>query len=129
MATMSPSRLSVSGVASGAQQIGSPLLLPADPWMDWRVFCFPIGANLTTSELSPFVAAMADAHRVMLVLDSHTRFDGSENTARPVDDGVRVYEQLCDYRQTVKMTLMETALLQTALDLLRARLQFFGEAV
>jgi hypothetical protein len=46
-----------------------------------------------------------------------------------VNDGRRVYSELLDYRENVRMSGAEASLLQMALDLLRARLRFFGEPV
>jgi len=68
-------------------------------------------------------------HRAMLVLDNFPRRDGSRAMTVAVRDGMRVYSVLIDYRQTERMSGAEASLLQTAIDLLRARLRFFGEVI
>jgi hypothetical protein len=84
---------------------------------------------MATGEQPTFAELMADAQRTMLALDELSGRDGSRATAAAVGAGMRVYSQLRDFRQAVRRTPMETSLLQAALDLLRARLRFFGEAV
>jgi hypothetical protein len=78
---------------------------------------------------SEFAELMDDAHRVVTMLDSITSRSQSKATAAAVSGGMCVYERLLDYRGTVRMTMVENAVLQGALDLLRARLRFFGEKV
>lgn len=80
-------------------------------------------------ERSKVADLMADAHRVMLALDEFTRRDGSKAMNVAVGDGMRVYSLLIDYRQSERMSVAESSLLQTAIDLVRARLRFFGEVV
>jgi hypothetical protein len=46
-----------------------------------------------------------------------------------VSAGTRIYSQIQDYQRTVRMTPVGASLLRSALDLLRARLRFFGRAV
>jgi hypothetical protein len=76
-----------------------------------------------------FDGLMVDAHRAMLALDNVTFGGASRATAAAVRDGLRVYSQLVDYRQTERMSAAESSQLQNALDLIRSRLRFFGEAV
>ena len=75
-----------------------------------------------------FANLMADAHRAMLALDDVTKRDGAKATAAAVNNSQRIYLQLLDYQRTASMTKAEANTLQTALDILRARLRFFGEA-
>jgi hypothetical protein len=82
-----------------------------------------------TSDQSNFADLMADAHRCVIALDALMARDGAKAAAQAVRDGESVYARLLEYQKTVRMTVVESALLQTALDLLRARLRFFGEAV
>lgn len=84
---------------------------------------------MATGEEPSFVELMADAQRTMLTLDGLSGRDGSRANGAAVSAGMRVYAQLQDFQRTVRMTPVETSLLQAALDLLRARLRFFGEAV
>jgi hypothetical protein len=82
-----------------------------------------------SGERSEYSELMTDAHRSVTALDGITTQDGSKTTAAAVSDGRRVYERLLDYRGSVRMTVTENAVLQSTLDLLRARLRFFGEPV
>jgi hypothetical protein len=72
---------------------------------------------------------MADAHRAMFALDDFTRRDGSRAMTVAVKDGLRVYSLLIDYRQAERMSAAESSLIQNAIDVLRARLRFFGEVL
>jgi hypothetical protein len=73
---------------------------------------------------------IADAHLCIAALDEFAMRDGGKAAARAaVTNGKRMYTRLLDYRGTVRMSAEENCLLQTTLDLLRARLRFFGEAV
>jgi hypothetical protein len=80
-------------------------------------------------ERSTVADLIADAHRAMLALDDFTRRDGSKAMNVAVRDGMRVYSLLIDYRQSERMSVAESSLLQSAIDMLRARLRFFGEVV
>jgi hypothetical protein len=66
---------------------------------------------------------------VTVALDDYLRRDGSKATAQAVEKASRIYSRLREYRGVVKMTQAENVLLQNALDMLRARLRFFGESV
>lgn len=72
---------------------------------------------------------MIDAHGAMLALDNVTMGSGSRATAAFVRGGLRVYSRILDYQTTRPMAAPETSLLQTTVNLLRARLRFLGEAV
>lgn len=72
---------------------------------------------------------MIEAHRVAVALDGVTTRDGLKAKAAALRDGSRVHSELLDYRATIKMTMTENSMLQNALDLIRARLRFFGESV
>jgi hypothetical protein len=72
---------------------------------------------------------MTDARRAVVALDGVTTKDGPKALAVAVSDARRIYEQLLDYRGSVKMTVEESVILQNALDQLRERLKFFGESV
>jgi len=76
-----------------------------------------------------FADLMADAHRALLALDNVTVRGGSKATATAVREGLRVYSQLIDYRQTERMSAAESSQLQNSVEFLGARLRFFGEAV
>jgi hypothetical protein len=76
-----------------------------------------------------FDVLMVDAHRAMLTLDNVMVGGASRAIVAAVRDGLRVYSQLVDYRQTERMSAAESSQLQNALDLIRSRLRFFGEAV
>ena len=76
-----------------------------------------------------FVELMLTAHRAAIALDEVTERDSSKAKAPALDKGKRVYSQLLNYQQTAWMTAAENAAVQTALDLLKARLRFFGEPV
>jgi predicted regulator of Ras-like GTPase activity (Roadblock/LC7/MglB family) len=80
-------------------------------------------------ERSKVADLMTDAHRAVLGLDDFTRRDGSKAMTIAIKDGMRVYSMLTDHRQTERMSAAESSLIQTAIDLLRARLRFFGEVV
>jgi predicted RNA-binding Zn ribbon-like protein len=84
---------------------------------------------MTNGEERTFGELMAAASRAMRALDDLSKRDGSRASAAAVSAGMAVYSQLLEYRRTVRMTPLETSLLQSALDLLRARLRFFGESV
>ena len=75
-----------------------------------------------------FADLMADAHHAMLALDDVTKRDSAKATAAAVNKGQRIYSQLLDYQRTARMTRAEANTLQTALDMLGARLRSFGEA-
>lgn len=83
---------------------------------------------MLTDDQAKFAELMSDAQRAAIELDGISR-DGSKEMARVVRAGLRVYSRLLDFRQTVRMDVVQTDLLQTALDLLWARLRFFGEPV
>jgi hypothetical protein len=72
---------------------------------------------------------MIEAHRVAVALDGVTTRDGLKAKAAALRDGRRVHSELLDYRATIKMTMTENSMLQNALELIRARLRFFGESV
>lgn len=76
-----------------------------------------------------FASLMADAHRAAMSLDGMVSRDGSKETAKAVTEALRVYSALSGYRHTVRMTVAQTAALQNAMDVLRARLRFFGESL
>jgi hypothetical protein len=78
---------------------------------------------------SRFDDLMVDAHRAMLALDNVTMGGASRAIADAVRDGLRVYSRLIDYRRTERMSAVESSDLRNALDLLRARVRFFGEAI
>jgi hypothetical protein len=76
-----------------------------------------------------FAELMADAQRVMTALDGVMTRDSAKATSAAVRDGMRLYSLFVEFRGTVRMSQEENCLLQEKLDLLRARLRFFGEAV
>jgi|HubBroStandDraft_4_1064222.scaffolds.fasta_scaffold359782_2 hypothetical protein len=88
-----------------------------------------LGGAVMNGERSKVVDLIADAHRVILALDDFAGRDGSLEIAIAVRNGLRVYAQLIDYRHTERMSADESSLLQSAIDLLRARLRFLGEVV
>lgn len=55
--------------------------------------------------------------------------DSAKATSAAVRDGMRLYSLFLDFRGTVRMSQEENSLLQGKLDMLRARLRFFGESV
>jgi hypothetical protein len=86
------------------------------------------GAAMTGDRLT-FADLIADARHVITALDTPTMQDGAKATYAAIRDGKRLYSQFLDYRGTVRMNKEENCLLQTGLELLRARLRFFGESV
>jgi hypothetical protein len=76
---------------------------------------------------SRFDALIARAQHALIALDGLTQRDGSKATAAAMNLGNSVQSELLDYQRTVWMTKEESALLANALDLVRARLKFFGE--
>jgi hypothetical protein len=76
-----------------------------------------------------FANLMAQAHRVSVALDGFAKRDGSEATSAAVSKGKRVYSEIMDYQRTAGLTMIEARVLQSTVDLLRARLRFFREAV
>jgi hypothetical protein len=76
-----------------------------------------------------FTDLMQDAQRATVALDGVMQVDGSRFKAATMKDGRRVYSKLLDYQRTVWMTQSENATLQTAVDQIRARLRFLGQAV
>jgi hypothetical protein len=89
----------------------------------------PAGGALMDEELAKFTDLMAEARRAGMVLDAFTMRDSAKAIARAVRDGRSVYAWLLEHQKTVRMTGAESAMLQTAVELLRARLRFFGERV
>lgn len=81
------------------------------------------------AERPEFSDLMLDAHRALQALEGATDRDDSTRTAKAVREGRRVCERLLDYRGAVRMTVSDTVMLQNALDVLRARLRFFGEII
>jgi hypothetical protein len=67
-----------------------------------------------------------DAHRATIALDVVTKKDGPRVLAAAVNNGKHVRARLLEYQRTARMTMPESAALQNALDLLHARLKFFG---
>jgi hypothetical protein len=80
-------------------------------------------------ELPDFVELMMDAHRAAMALDDVMKGDRPKAMAAAVNNGKHIFSRLLVYQQTAWMTAAENATVQTALDLLRARLRFLGEAV
>ncbi|MGC2618368.1 MAG: hypothetical protein WA414_04950 [Acidobacteriaceae bacterium] len=76
-----------------------------------------------------FNELMMAAHRVIVALDGMTRRDGSGAASGPVGQGKHVYKQLLAYRFTDRMTRPEAHALDSAVDLLKTRLKFFGESL
>lgn len=81
------------------------------------------------TEFLDFAELMLEANRVTVALDAVTRRDGPRVAAAPVSYGKRVHAQLLEYQRTARLSGMEAHALQTMLDLLHARLKFFGETV
>jgi hypothetical protein len=77
---------------------------------------------------SHFAGLMLDAQRATVALDCATNREDSGEKAAAVNEGKRVYTELLPYQRAVWMTTSQAAVLQTALDLLWARLRFFGDA-
>jgi hypothetical protein len=75
-----------------------------------------------------FNGLMIEAHRATVALDGVMRKDGRAFTAA-VNNGKLIHAQLLEYQKTAWMTKPEVAAVQQALDLLEARLKFFGEPV
>jgi hypothetical protein len=84
---------------------------------------------LKTGNSPHFAELMLDAQRATVALDGVMHVDGSRFKAATMKDGRRVYSKLLDYQRTVCMTQSENAALQTAVDQIRARLRFLGQAV
>ena len=80
-------------------------------------------------EPTKFADLMADAYRAVMVLDDVTSRDSAKAISRTLRDGRSVYAGLLAHQNTVRMTGAESALFQTAVDLIKARLKFLGEAV
>jgi|HubBroStandDraft_4_1064222.scaffolds.fasta_scaffold2790879_1 hypothetical protein len=81
-----------------------------------------------TGDQPTFDDLITDAHRCIAALDEFGTRDGGK-AAAAVKNGKRMYTRLLDYRGTVRMSEEENCLLKTTLDVLRARLRFFGESV
>jgi hypothetical protein len=96
--------------------------------MGRRPFSPPREVKVPTHDSPDFSALMAEAHRVTVALDGFSRHEGSKAVVEALRDGRRVYEQLHEYLETVRMTPTETSSPGIALDMLRARLLFLGEA-
>jgi isocitrate/isopropylmalate dehydrogenase len=88
----------------------------------------PVGGAAMDEELTKFADLIAEADRAVMMLDEFTMHDSAKAIARAVRDGKSVYAGLLEHRNTIRMTDAESAQFQEALDLLRARLRFFGEA-
>jgi hypothetical protein len=73
-----------------------------------------------TGDRPRFADLIADAYHAVRALDG---VNGSKSTPAAVHDGRRVYSQLLSYRRSFDMTAAEAALVQTALDLIGARLR------
>jgi hypothetical protein len=82
-----------------------------------------------TGDIYDFNDLMAEAHRVMVALDGMTRRDGPRATSGAVGQGKHVFKQLLAYRLSARMTRPEAHILDSAVDLLKARLKFFGESL
>lgn len=82
-----------------------------------------------TREKLGFDDLMIEAHSVTAALDNLTQRDGPKITAVPLSRGKRVYAQLLHYQRTAKMSKIQAHTLQSALELIQARLRFFDEPV
>lgn len=69
---------------------------------------------------------MADAHRVILALDAVTPRDGSRSAV--IIDARRLYALLLEYLGTTLLSPSEANAVQNALDVIHARMKFFGES-
>lgn len=77
-------------------------------------------------DLPIFADLMSDAYRVILALDAVTPRDGAAGMA--LTEARRVYASLYDYQRTAWLTKREADAVQNALDVIQARLKFFGES-
>jgi hypothetical protein len=76
-----------------------------------------------------FNGLLIEAHRATVALDGVAKKDGARAFAEAVNNGKRIHALLLEYQKTAWMTKPEAAAVQHALDLLEARLKFFGESV
>jgi hypothetical protein len=76
---------------------------------------------------SGFNDLMIEAQCAGIALDDATTNGSFATVLKTVNQGKLVYTRLLEYQRTIRMTKAEASALQTALDLLRSRLKFFGE--
>jgi hypothetical protein len=95
----------------------------------WRRVAVLSGGVAMAVDGTTFADLMADAQHVMTALDGVMSSDSAKATAAAVSDGMRLYSLFLDFRGSVRMSQEENWLLQGKLDMLRARLRFFGEPV
>jgi hypothetical protein len=88
----------------------------------------PLGDAVMSADPSLFAELMLDAQRATVALDGATDRGDLEAKASAVKEGNRVYTKLLGYQRATWMTTSQAAVLQTALDLLQARLRSFGQA-
>jgi hypothetical protein len=72
---------------------------------------------------------MIEAQRAGNALEDATINGSFASVLKIVIQGKLVCTRLLEYQRTTRMTKAEASTLQTALDLLRSRLKFFGENV
>lgn len=89
----------------------------------------PAGGAGMTKDQPTFDELLAEAHRALLALDNVTKRDSAKVTAAAVSNGQHIYSQLLDYQRFAYLTRAEASALLKSLDMLRARLFFFGERV
>jgi hypothetical protein len=106
---------------------GTLLSLSCQPLLDRATV--PAGGALMGGDQPHFNDLMIEAHRVTFALDGVTKQDGPKALAVAVSNGRSIHAQLLDYQRTARMTKPESATLQNAIDLLQARLKFFGQSV
>jgi hypothetical protein len=75
-----------------------------------------------------FSDLMAEAHLAALALDDLQSGESCGAEPGALCEGSRVYSQLADYRKTRGMTLAQLCVLETALEVLRTRLEHFAAA-
>jgi hypothetical protein len=76
-----------------------------------------------------FSDLIADARRAVVGVDRFTKRDGAKETAAAINKARYFYGKLLEHQFTASMTQAEASALQEVVDLLKARLKFFGEPV
>jgi hypothetical protein len=76
-----------------------------------------------------FGSLMAEVQFVIAALDDFTGRDGYKAVAQAVSHGQSLYARLLECRKTMRTTAEESNALQSAAELLKVRLRFYGCAV
>lgn len=79
--------------------------------------------------MNSFNDLIAEAQRSATALDGLSKRDAAKDKAGPIGRAKIVYGRLLEHQSVVPMTRTEATALQGMIDLIRARLHFFGEPV